>query len=107
MSSTLTTKRRRVKLKLYGYFVRPSVVVDITLGKPGDGSGRDFEIFRQFEQGLFEQTGLDRDRFVMTNLGVFAGYMIVLRTNATSIPPVAPEVAEKVKEYLYFFRGIR
>ena len=79
------------------------MVVDITLGKPqaGDGS-KDFEIFHEFQEKIFQQTGLDRERFVMCELGVLAGYCIVLGSNAKSIPPVAPEVAEKVKVYLSF-----
>jgi len=99
----LKAKRRRRRLKLFGYFLRPSVVVDIILGKPQSGDGfKVFEIFREFQEKLFQQTGLDRDRFVMCDLGVLAGYCIVLGSNAKSIPSVAPEVAEKVKVYLSF-----
>ena len=97
----LPSQRRPVRA-VYGYFVRPSVLADAILGKVGFDGRKDHAILGEFRDKLFEQTGLDRSRFVALEVGRDVGYCIVLKSNMESITPAPLQVVEKVKEYVAF-----
>jgi hypothetical protein len=54
----------------------------------------------EFREKLFEQSGLSKTRFIAFEVGINAGYCIVLKDNTTSVSPVHPDIAGKVGEYL-------
>ena len=82
---------------MFGYFVRPTAVAQVSR------TDNIHRTFNEFRMKLFEQTGLNDTRFIAIEVGRHVGYCTVLKSNMRSVPPVHPDVAGKVGEYLAFW----
>ena len=86
---------------MFGYLIGPSAVTATILGRKGS-TNEIFDTFTKFRKEFLEETGLHKDRLIVLDNGQRIGYCIILESNMRSIPPVSPELTEKVKDKLAF-----